>query len=221
MWRESWQRASFGNFEANQRFLEQTGLLARRLCVLDVGCGKGLIARQLRNQGHEVVGIDRDPRMLGVWDRSFACCLASGDQLPFAGGSFDLVMSFDVFEHIPDSNLHLREVARVLRRPGHYALQTPNKWTNAPFEMFIWARKFGWRYALDAFRPPGHCALHNYWQLRRRLERNGYAARFHDVPVVNEFFMDKLRRRAGSLGLALLNIYNPDRMPSICVPTST
>lgn len=61
--------------------------------------------------------------------------VASGDALPFDAHMFDVVLSLDVFEHIRDSNRHLREVRRVLKPGGNYLLQTPNKWTNIPFEM--------------------------------------------------------------------------------------
>jgi ubiquinone/menaquinone biosynthesis C-methylase UbiE len=39
--------------------------------------------------------------------------VASGDELPFDDACFDVVFSLDVFEHILDSDRHLREVTRV------------------------------------------------------------------------------------------------------------
>ena len=100
--------------------------------------------------------------------------VASGAAIPFATASFDVVLSFDVFEHIHDSDQHLRDVVRVLKPGGRYLLQTPNKWTNLPFELLRHWRK----YPVGPFRSyrkitAEHCALHNYWQLRRRLARHG------------------------------------------------
>ncbi len=50
-----------------------------------------------------------------------------GHTLPFPDASFDVVISFDVFEHIAESDAHLREVGRVLVPGGRYLLQTPEQ----------------------------------------------------------------------------------------------
>ena len=117
----------------------------------------------------------------------------SGPLLPFPDSAFDTVLSFDVFEHIRDSDAHLREVRRV-RRSRSIPVQTPNRWTNTISKRFGGAAsRAGW---LD------HCGLHSYRQPAGALERHGFAVRFHDVPVVTEFFVRKLRllcRRARPL----------------------
>jgi len=49
-----------------------------------------------------------------------------GEQLPFAGESFDLVVSVWVLEHLRDPETVFREVRRVLRPRGHFLFLTPN-----------------------------------------------------------------------------------------------
>ena len=58
-----------------------------------------------------------------------------------------------------------------------------------------------------------HCALHSYWELRRRFERHGFKLTFVSVPVVNDYFRAKMREYLGALGRALLRVLNPDRFP--------
>ena len=116
--------------------------------ILEIGCGQGPMMQFLRSLGHDVVGIDATIDPLKRWDHRGRVCVASGERLPFPDASFDLVLSFDVFEHVPDSDQHLRDVARVLRRPGHYLIGTPNKWTNSLIEPIVWTKRVGWRRAL-------------------------------------------------------------------------
>jgi hypothetical protein len=94
----------------------------------------------------------------------------------------------------------------VLKPQGAYLLQTPNKWTNLPFELL---RNRSLSAVLE-----DHCSLHNYWQLRRRFERNGFDVWFHNVPVVTDFFKMKLRTYLGGAGVAILKVVSPDRLPT-------
>lgn len=212
-WRAEWTVPAWGNQEANLRFLDQTGRLRPCAAILEIGCGRGPMMSALRERGLDVVGIDHDEALQRSWDRRGRVCVATGTALPFPDRSFDLVLSFDVLEHIPDTDAHLEEVRRVLRRPGYYLLQTPNKWTNIPVEALTFARKFGIRYVADAFRPPGHCALHSLGGLLRRLRRHGFAARAMAVPIVTPFFLAKMRRLFGPPGTLAVRLIDPDRLP--------
>jgi SAM-dependent methyltransferase len=49
----------------------------------------------------------------------------AGGALPFAGGSFDAVLAFEVVEHVPDDEALLAEIGRVVRPDGLLILSTP------------------------------------------------------------------------------------------------
>jgi SAM-dependent methyltransferase len=198
----------FGNLQANLQFLARTGRLDAPADVLEVGCGTGTLLHRLRADGHRMQGVDVNAGLLEQARGRFGALpvqRVSGTALPFPDAAFDVVMSFDVFEHIPDSDAHLAEVRRVLRPGGAYLLQTPNKWTNVVFETIRW-RSF------TRFRED-HCSLHSLAELETRLRRHGFLVRAWDVPVVNAFFRGKVRRYLGWPGLALLRILNPDHLP--------
>jgi SAM-dependent methyltransferase len=212
-----WEAPVWGNYQTNMEFLHRVGLLDKPGTILEVGCGKGMLLKALQAAGHTALGIDIDPAPIAVCRSVYpelAVEVASGDSIPFPAASFDVVVSFDVFEHIRDSDRHLREVARVLKPGACYLLQTPNKWTNIPFELLRQWRKYrvgplaGYRELLKE-----HCALHNYWQLKRRLDRNGFRATVFDIPVVNEYFIAKMHTYFGALASPLLAVLNPDRLP--------
>jgi SAM-dependent methyltransferase len=198
----------FGNLEANLRFIDDTGLVKPGVEALEIGAGTGVLLHRLRDRGCSVQGVEVNQELIAEAHRWFGDVpirKTSGTELPFPDGSFDVVMSFDVFEHIPDSDAHLREVERVLRPGGAYLIQTPNKWMNVVFETVRW-RSFT-RFRQD------HCSLHTLNQLTRRLAKHGFTVRMYDVPVVNDFFRRKVRTYAGPLGLLALKLASPDRLP--------
>jgi SAM-dependent methyltransferase len=108
------------------RFLETT--TAR---VLDAGCGSGYGAAQF-GAGASVVGIDvaleaviHARENFGRSDVSFV--QASCEAIPFEDGSFDLVVAFEVIEHLERWQDLLREAKRVLKPAGVLLVSTPNK----------------------------------------------------------------------------------------------
>lgn len=53
--------------------------------------------------------------------------LVDGKRLPFRDETFEVVVSFDVIEHVDEDLLFLSEAYRVLKRGGTLALGTPNR----------------------------------------------------------------------------------------------
>jgi len=52
----------------------------------------------------------------------------AGEHLPFRAGSFDLVLSNEVIEHVADDRAAVAEMARVLRPGGRAVIFCPNRW---------------------------------------------------------------------------------------------
>jgi SAM-dependent methyltransferase len=108
---------------------------ARR--VLDVGTGDGQVARLACRLGAEVVvGTDPTRAQLAVARERGGgpkYVRGVGEALPFRNASFDAAVACLVFEHIPDHEPAIAEVARVLEPRGrfvfllnHPLLQAPN-----------------------------------------------------------------------------------------------
>jgi SAM-dependent methyltransferase len=103
--------------------------------VLDLGCGRGEVAAELRRRGALPVAIDyswaatelaRD--LLGA---AAPVVQADATALPFASGSFDRILLGDVIEHIPWALAvtSLGEIRRVLAPGGRALIHTsPNTW---------------------------------------------------------------------------------------------
>jgi SAM-dependent methyltransferase len=67
---------------------------------------------------------------------------ASGEALPFPNGYFDLILSHEVIEHVPDDRLAIKEIVGALRAGGRLALFCPNR--GYPFEThgIYWRGKY-------------------------------------------------------------------------------
>lgn len=201
-------RVNFGNLESNLLFLEKAGLVNENVEILEIGSGVGSLLSYYVGKGYNIQGVEISRKLI---DRSktvfgeLPLHHVDSEILPFDDGSFDIVLSFDVFEHIPDSDSHLSEVRRVLRNNGYYLLQTPNKLTNTVFETIRWKSLTSWR--------EDHCSLHTYWALSDRFRKNGFDVEFYRIPVVTDFFIEKVRRHLGAFGVLLIKLVNPDTLP--------
>ncbi len=95
--------------------------------VLDLGCGRGGVVELFWRDVKLAAGIDPDvPSLTGHRAQGMPILRGVGEHLPFAAGSFDLVVSVWVLEHLKEPLKVFREVRRVLRPGGHYVFLTPN-----------------------------------------------------------------------------------------------
>ena len=107
--------------------LEKAGV-KRTDRVLDIGTGTGANLRLLRDLGFtEVTGLDASEEAIGYCASKGLGAVRKGDTcaLPFADGSFDLVLATDVIEHVDDDDAAVREVSRVLARGGKALITVP------------------------------------------------------------------------------------------------
>jgi SAM-dependent methyltransferase len=103
------------------------GLLTKDSRVLDLGCGRGGLVELIWRDVKLAAGLDPDiPSLSEHRAPGMPILRGVGEHLPFASGSFDLVVSVWVLEHVKEPLNVLREVARVLRPGGHFVFLTPN-----------------------------------------------------------------------------------------------
>jgi 2-polyprenyl-6-hydroxyphenyl methylase/3-demethylubiquinone-9 3-methyltransferase len=103
--------------------------------VLDVGCGGGLLCEALARAGASVSGIDLAPGMIEVArlhateqslqiDYRVAAAEAVAES---AAGTFDIVTSMEMLEHVPEPEAMIATLARLVRPGGHLFLSTLNR----------------------------------------------------------------------------------------------
>ncbi len=149
--------------------------------VLEVGCGGGLLCEELARRGLVVVGIDPaeaaleearkyvQKNYLGA-NAYFETGLA--EALPYADGSFSVIVCLDVLEHVRDLEATIKEIARVLAPGGIFIFDTINRTFLARLAL-IW---LGERFFQKNGLVPG---LHEYHafikpsELQALVEQNG------------------------------------------------
>ncbi len=177
-----------GNLQANLDFLARTNLLKPGSRVLEIGCGIGTVVAELARQGYDAMGTDISQVAIEYGRAKYGNVrleVQPAEELPYADGTFDIVLSFDLFEHIARIDRHVGEVQRVLKPGGHYLFETPNKLSNAVAETLTY-KSLKWRRV--------HPSLHTPGQLRRRLARHGFETRFIKMDQMNEYTRSKLRK---------------------------
>ncbi len=110
------------------------------ITVLDAGCGEGYGLAMLAAAGAtRVIGVDLEAPVIahvraayGDRDERIEAVRADLSSLPLAADSVDVVVSFQVIEHLRDIPGYLSELGRVTRPGGQVWIATPNRLTFTP-----------------------------------------------------------------------------------------
>lgn len=103
--------------------------------VLEAGCGEGYGANLIADVARRVIGLDYDETTVAhVRARYPRVDMRHGNlaDLPLADGAVDVVVNFQVIEHLWDQGQFVRECLRVLRPGGCLLMSTPNRITFSP-----------------------------------------------------------------------------------------
>ena len=111
--------------------------------ILEDGCGVGMYVEHLAPFGGQVVGLDFDlERALEAGHNSTGITNAASEFVPVSSGTFDLILSHEVIEHVQDDRAAICEMIRVLKPGGRAVIFCPNR--GYPFEThgIYWGGKY-------------------------------------------------------------------------------
>lgn len=157
--------------------------------LLDFGCGNGAQTRSFFRDFPTVIGADVNAAFLREFQAKARledgihrpnAVQYDGRTLPIADGSVDVVVSFEVLEHVEDDHRALQEIHRVLKPGGHVAISVPNRWWifethGARLPWLAWNRVpfFSWlpRAVHDRY---AHARIYRRREIVRMLEEHGF-----------------------------------------------
>jgi 2-polyprenyl-3-methyl-5-hydroxy-6-metoxy-1,4-benzoquinol methylase len=158
--------------------------LAENDWVLDLGCGEGrhaigvlftanvnLVAVDINHQNLVVAQERYSSFVTHAVSQQFYLQQADARRLPFADHSFNKIICSEVLEHIPDYEVILNEIMRVLKPGGFLAVSVPR----------AWPEKICWRLSSEYHQVPGgHIRIFDSKLLRKEIEaKHFYFRRKH------------------------------------------
>ncbi len=158
----------------------------RSMRLLEIGAGGGFTLAKLREMGfRNLVGSDLTHTTLEAMRGklgSMALVAADAESLPFRDGSFDLLLSSDVVEHLPDLERHIAESSRVLVPGGRYLFKTPNRLVaNIYYRLRGLYDSYFW-----------HPSMSSPAEIRDLLDRYGFDVRFLPAPRLTDAQVRKI-----------------------------
>lgn len=180
--------------------------------VLENGCGVGMYVEHLSPFGGEIIGLEYDfERASEAHANSAHIINAAGEFVPLPSGTFDLILSHEVIEHVQDDRTAICEMVRVLRPAGRITLFCPNR--GYPFEThgIYWNGKYSFgnklfvnylpRSLRDKLAP--HVRVYSKQDLQKLFE--GLPVKFIEQTIIFGAY-DNIIARFGPLGKILRGI---------------
>ena len=172
-------------YKAFLKYVKRNNLLTSKNTVFEVGCGAGHFVYLMNKSGYTCRGCDISES---------ACCAAKNlfgldiihipfDDTAIDDASLDIVIAFELLEHLEKPTVFLRKANSALRDGGYLFLSTPDAETKWPFE---WSSE-------KTVMPPFHLTIFSRKSLTYAAEKNGFRiVDFIQKPIPFRYeFMEK------------------------------
>ena len=137
--------------------------------VLELGSGRGFLTKYLTSLGFNLTGSDFNKHNIKLANEINRIKLKHIDatKINEKKDSFDIVISCELIEHLPNVEINIKEVRRVLKKDGFYCITTPNRYIERLYNLLTGK-------VIDKY----HISLQTHKSLRRLLENEGFSVKF-------------------------------------------
>jgi 2-polyprenyl-3-methyl-5-hydroxy-6-metoxy-1,4-benzoquinol methylase len=139
--------------------------------VLEVGCAHGGSVALMKWAGFDAIGLELSPWVVEFAEKNFDIPILLGpieDQL-LQSKTFDVIVLYDVLEHLPNPYATMGIAASLLKEDGIFIIQTPNYQENKTYEVMVSQQ--------DNFLSlmiPEHTYLFSHWSISEFCKRLGF-----------------------------------------------
>lgn len=209
------QEKEHGNIKASLEYFLKFNI-QKDAKILDIGCNYGSLIYNLYKKGYKnVYGIDINNKTIKEGKKYYKeirsrIKIYNGKKIPYQDQFFDVVLMFDVIEHIPSIENFLKgQVYRVLKEKGIFVFQTPNKIINIPWEIISQRSFTKWK--------KYHCSLQTKRSLLEKLRNSGFKEIIIEkYDILTEHNKNKVKRN--TLLFGLISLYLFSKMPLLIYP---
>ncbi len=174
-------------FHSTLHLLSKVADHQHQMRILDLGCGEGHLTEEIRKAfgQAEIHGLDYSLSAIiyahtHYPDISFA--VADGNFPPYTDGYFDVVVMNNIWEHVPDPLLLLKNVGRVLKKGGHIIISTPSRYRWGNLLRVVRGRPI-------AFMSKLHVTEYTVGQVKEQLRYAGYEVTAAYSTMIREYRM--------------------------------
>lgn len=141
--------------------------------ILDVGSASGRMANEISKifPGAQITGIDAYKKAVDYGKKTYPqikFLVADAHKLPFRANSFDLIVCYEVIEHLVDPLKALKEMKRVLRKDGVAIVAMDSG--NWLFRVVWWISEK----TISSVWQNAHLHPFKHWQLEATIKKAGF-----------------------------------------------
>lgn len=131
------------------------------LKIMDFGTGHSILPELLFDLGHDVIGVDLCPP-----EKKVPYLRLTGDifELDLKKESFDIIISYQVFEHLIEPRKILKRLLFLLKPGGFLVIHTNMETEKRSSDLSEW----------DYAQPPDHCSLYRHKSFETISDELGY-----------------------------------------------
>lgn len=178
-----WNRKYFAN--ARRRYIDNLKVVEKYYnsgTILEVGSVPCHMTYCLKQMGYPLISVDLNPArgkdFIDKHGLKVIKCDIEQEALPFEDNKFDLILFYEIFEHLRiDPISTLRELARVLKPSGHLLLSTPNFYSLTKILISLRGKTascFEEYKKLQTVGHMGHVREYSECEVREFLENTGF-----------------------------------------------
>jgi 2-polyprenyl-3-methyl-5-hydroxy-6-metoxy-1,4-benzoquinol methylase len=155
--------------------------------ILDLGCGRGVLAEEFVRRGNRVAGIDVlppeqvSPALDLYIQENFHIGGLANAKKRLEGRKFDKILLLDVIEHVPDSEGMVRDCMDLLRPGGQLIISVPNI-ANISVRLMLLLGRFD--YMPRGIMDRTHFRFFTRKTIRKLIEDQGFSIIRHKMTVI-------------------------------------